>query len=181
MDEQFKRLLLVMRTEEDKRKAINFLNGLIENLYKTDWSLKKFIADEGENTMCKAIIEILPDGWEKIEKGALEEKFSGIRQKIEAIKTIRLTLAIAPDDRLLTRIKGWANSNFGENYVLEIAVQQEIIGGAIVIVGGIYHDFSLSKKVDTLVADQKSEILDMPQEMGNSGINNPEAHSAGPA
>ena len=163
MDQDLKILQQAMVTDDDKHNALVFIDGLAENLYKTDGSLEKFMSSPLASTnISRIVLSLLPRGFENSENRAmLEQRFEDLKTKINSIKKINLTLAIQPDEKLLNRIKSWILSNYGENAIIDIDIKADILGGAIVIVDGVYHDFSLVKKLAEVLRRESEPEQDL--------------------
>jgi hypothetical protein len=150
----------LLKTDRDRTMALLFLNNLSENLYKTDTSLANFIKKNENDPFAKMILSQFPQGWLQMsDKTNIENKIAELKKTVEVLPTIGLTIAIHPNEELLQTLEKWAASNFKTKVIFDIRVNPEILGGAIVVRGGNYKDFSLSKKIDEIFSARHNDII----------------------
>lgn len=70
---------------------------------------------------------------------------------------IRITLSYIPQGKGLERIAAKARQMYGE-CLLEISYDNSIIGGAVIIAGGKYQDYTLKNKLKTIFEKHPEEI-----------------------
>jgi len=71
-----------------------------------------------------------------------------LQQRVENIPVIMLHFAFNPKEEILRSVLNWFLENLKKEVVLDIEVDQNLIGGAVVVYNGIYKDYSLRKKFE---------------------------------
>lgn len=95
----------------------------------------------------------------KIEnKEMIKEFLTQLKERLQSLKTINLTLAFSPPQQIINNIYEWINKNVGDGYVLDIEVNQDIIGGAKITFQGRYLDLSLKKTLEQVFKNKRKEI-----------------------
>lgn len=143
---------LVM-TKSDMFSLIEYLDWKMASSYKTD------IADSTSP---------LSEQWEEylrkwMSNASLDSKLKEdvskacqqIKSDLSNRETIEITLAFDPERAFIERLYQWFTRNVSNGIVLQISVNSQIVGGAIVVYKGFYSDLSLEKKLDTYFASHK--------------------------
>ena len=161
MEDNFNRLFDVIKTDYDMSLSLNFLDDLAENIFKTDDSLSRFIQKSSNNPLFAAILAILPSDLQNGDgdKNEIKNLTTEIKKRIQALKKLSLTLAIKPNEKILKTVKDWARTNTGEQVVLDVTVDPEIIGGAIIVRNGTYHDYSIAKKIKDIFVEKHDALM----------------------
>jgi F0F1-type ATP synthase delta subunit len=87
------------------------------------------------------------------EKAKLKELITKLIKELSKLRTIGLTIAFEPQESSLSKIYAWSNNNLDDNSVLDIKVDPNVIGGAILNIRGHYVDNSLKRKLKQISAD----------------------------
>ncbi len=72
-------------------------------------------------------------------------------------KIIRVTLAIEPTQQTIGNIHNWISANLGQEYILDIETDPEVLGGAIIVFKGEYRDFTIKKNIETVFLAKKGQ------------------------
>lgn len=78
---------------------------------------------------------------------------------IKKFKVIKLILAFDPTRKTIENIHEYISENIGIGYILDIEVDESVLGGAVVIFNGKYKDFTLRKNIEESFRDNRSVIL----------------------
>ena len=151
-------ILKLIRTTEEKEESINLIESLLENNYKNRLTAEF----ESSSPFLRNLWNYISSKIAKFEGNRLEiEKYlNSVLVKIQDQKTLKITLAIKPSEKLVDTITNWAQKNLSEEIIFDIEVDPRIIGGAIIISNkGEFADFSLLKKIDNIFSSKKAEIL----------------------
>ena len=153
------KILLYIRTQDEANDMLTNLNEFMASLYSTkDISLEDHFSRLPKNLSYELQQAIKKDDLIN-NKSALREFTSKLQNKIKTCKTLRATLAFQPDDETITIFSTWAKKNIGSNIILDIEVNKEVVGGAVIIVDGQYKDYSVRKKLAQVFQIQKDEIM----------------------
>ena len=151
-------ILKLIRTTEEKEESISLIKSLLENNYKNRLTAEF----ESSSPFLGNLWNYISSKITKFEGNRLEiEKYlNSVLVKIQDQKTLKITLAIKPSEKLVDTITNWAQKNLSEEIIFDIEVDPRIIGGAIIISNkGEFADFSLLKKIDNIFSSKKAEIL----------------------
>lgn len=77
-----------------------------------------------------------------------EEFLKNLRQRLNALTYLEVTIAFEPTLETVNRIYIWAKQNLGEGVALDITVNKSILGGAIIEYKGKVATNTLVAKVD---------------------------------
>lgn len=70
-----------------------------------------------------------------------------LQKKLESLPVLKITLAFLPSRKSIERIVNFIRKESGEKIILDIFIDPEIVGGAILEYRGKYLDFSLKNEV----------------------------------
>lgn len=128
-------LLNLITTKAQADSLISRLEELEGQIYKKGGLEKKakklFTAREAEVVL----------------EAAAEGRLAPLKDCLLELPVLRLTLAVEPTVEMVEKIADWAKKSLDEKVVLDFAVDENIIGGAVVEFKGKYGDFSISKRL----------------------------------
>ena len=79
-----------------------------------------------------------------------EEFLNQLKSQLQSVPQIKLTLAFSPSDSFLNDISQWLENETGEHTIIDLTVNPEIVGGAIIEYDGHYLNFGLDKKIEKI-------------------------------
>jgi succinate dehydrogenase flavin-adding protein (antitoxin of CptAB toxin-antitoxin module) len=141
-----------IRTKEEVENLLRVIDQLLASLYQrrgrlaADLVLPEFLNKE--------LTKFDRDHPEVTEKYLWE-----LKKQLLNLPVVKLSLAFKPPSDLLERIVLWVRSKMEPKGILEIVVDEGVIGGAMITFNGRYQDFSLKKSLKKVFEDQKEEIL----------------------
>lgn len=156
-------ILTIVKTTKDQNELINLIEKLIENNFKKSFAPNDEILNSGTTRkLWEAISTSLISGNISEDQKEREKFLDSLLSKVRALNKLKITLAIEPNNRLLEHLRDWMDKNLSENTILDITVDSQILGGAIIVSGnGDYADFSLFKRINDLFLTRKQEILSL--------------------
>jgi len=144
----------MIKTRQEKDTLENYLAELKETLFKPKGSF---------NHKLKS----LPLPYSKLIRASLDhDKIisanpSGVKitldkltNQLRSMQEINLTIAFVPSQTTLERIYLWVKQNLGDNYLLNLSVDPEILGGAVIIYKGFYSNYSLAKQLQNVSVEK---------------------------
>lgn len=87
--------------------------------------------------------------------------FEKIKKWLQEVPQVKLEIAFKPSEDFLLRIKGWFREENQQEVILDMVVNHQIVGGAVIEYQGRYRNFTLAKKIEELI---------MPKETANASI-----------
>ncbi len=153
-------ILRYIMTVEQKYDLVNLLEILIEDIFKNNTK------PTPNSSFEKKALEII---YFEIEKRKIgdnpKEMESFLRQVLEETKSmqeLKLSIAVAPTEELIEKLKTWTEANKLTNLVFDIDIRPELIAGAIIISQkGKYIKYSLSDMIDDYFVSKKSEFINL--------------------
>ena len=82
-----------------------------------------------------------------------------LNEQLKKFKPIKLTIAFEPSYESIENIYNWVLEALDNSYILDIEVNESILGGAIVVFNGQYRDSSLKKTLREIFETKREEIL----------------------
>jgi len=134
-------------TKQQRNNLVQGLDRLCEVLYQTDqsWEVKlnQCLSENQRDLLIKLLQEqeIKFDDLNSIEKALIQMKIYALNLPI-----LTLYLAIDLPIKHLFGIANWFEFNIGERVLLDICVDELLLGGAVIYYQGVRRDFSLRSK-----------------------------------
>ena len=144
-------ILSLCRTRREAMDLIEALDEVLVTSYKVNVNLHEHMRSVFPYTTYDTMILLIRDHEIDIKDAHMLYRFlHGIKDLVTHVPTVEISLAFTPTPRFLDRVSGWLFENFKEPILLDLSVDPEIAGGAIVAFKGIYKDYSLRKKMEEL-------------------------------
>ena len=136
-------------TAQEKTKLFEEIDQLSESLYKTK--------DKGFERVYDKVILIKPllDNNASVSPDTtmLSHQLSQIREVVNNIDPVQITIAVVPDENLIQSVKRWAEKNLGDKVILDIKTDYSILGGSRIIYKGIFKDYSINSLLSSYFKD----------------------------
>jgi len=87
-----------------------------------------------------------PD-WVKEEVKDGPEGWGKLKERLESLPVFSLTIAFEPTEEFRGKLANWIKENVEKKAVLDLKIDKEILGGAIISWQGKYRNYSLSEKL----------------------------------
>jgi hypothetical protein len=139
--------------------------------------LEEFVASffaPGEQSDHQTIFDRLPNGLSQLfddaflkepitheNQGTVKKNVEELQEKLRTCKTMQLTLAFQPDDATITVFSEWVKKNVDPKMLIDLQFDKTIVGGALIVAGGIYKDYSVRKGLANRFQIQKEDIVGM--------------------
>lgn len=151
------KFLKLIRTRYEQTTLINLIEDMIQGMYKK--KNKSEALSPLETLLTNEIIKIMQV--QNIHKNKIKtEKFlNSLLASVKDLPSLKISIAIEPDQKLIDSIKSWSEKNNLEGTIFEFTIDPKILGGAIIVNSkGTYADYSLLKRIDDLFLNQKQTI-----------------------
>ena len=80
--------------------------------------------------------------------------FQNLKKNLKKIPELKLELAFQPSIEFLIKIKQWFKEKNQREVILDLSVNPEVVGGAIIEYQGKYLNLSVGKKIDELFSKE---------------------------
>jgi len=139
----------LVHTKKDIEEVILQLDDLINSLFNVNIDIEKKMDEILPQDKKQKIMEIVKRNKIDIKDTLQFQNFlKELQQRVENIPVIMLHFAFNPKEEILRSVLNWFLENLKKEVVLDIEVDQNLIGGAVVVYNGIYKDYSLRKKFE---------------------------------
>jgi hypothetical protein len=141
-------------TNEDVAKLLKCIDLLLNTMYQND--TVEF--DRVLNTECDVWFSEIVRNLDVrgVEKGAF---LKNISKKIKGLDEIIITIHKEPNERLKEAVKSWIDANLGTKVIANFENKKSILGGAIISYKGKYVDYSLEKRLNSVIAVMKPQLM----------------------
>lgn len=159
-------LLLHVRTKVEADFLIDKIEDLTNSLYQlTKESFSQIVRRNLPSNLGEALYSELSKHNLTFEHPKeLKTYLTTLKELLQNMQTVSLTVSFSPSDELLTDISEKAKLLFGANVLVELHVQEDLIGGAIVVTHGKFTDASVKSKLSKVFQTNAQEIKDILQE-----------------
>jgi F0F1-type ATP synthase delta subunit len=156
---EIKEILNLLVTDRDRQELLLFLEDLKKNAFEKDGQLDKMTDN---NVKFGPIFKtVFKNNSLQQDKDSLSKFLSDVIRKLKEIETINLVIAIHPTARILEALSSWTSKVFSKKVLVDIHVNPEIIGGAVLIIDGKYKDYSLLKMLNEASKTRRAEIVSL--------------------
>ncbi len=143
----------VVTVQQAKRLA-GGIDRLLKVLYVTDVEEEDKLDEcfTGEQRrLVERVMEKLHLGWEKRE--LVESGLEELKERVTELKVVTLHVAINLEMNRWKRVAQWFRQTVNEKVLLEIVVDESLLGGVVILYEGRMKEFSLKNKLHRLVEE----------------------------
>lgn len=149
-----------IKTTRDLNEISQEIDKLSESIFRTslqsfDSSLNEISVKTGErikNTFLKNNLDVS-------NKETIKDFLISLKKKLQEFKTIKLTIAFEPSHSTIENIYNWVISALDNSFILDIEVNENVLGGAVVVFNGQYTDLTIKKTIKEIFDAKRKEIL----------------------
>lgn len=163
-----------LRTREDLELLKEEIQLLLVSIYQPgEGGFEKVLKRSVRSWVASSVLEGL------LKTGLTQEKYlKGLEEKVAQLRELKLTLSFQPTEEFVDELNAWVIEHLGAGIILDIKVDQKILGGAIITYEGKYRDYSLAKRFDKSFYARKKEIMPFPSQVAELSSPKKEALSA---
>lgn len=136
----YSELLGMIRTNFDRDLLLSEIEALKQAIYEpSEGGVEKALSANVRASVAQAIRNDLKGG------GDYENYLLGLEKALGDMEEVRLGLAVEPTEDFLSQIYDWISASVGKNHIIQIDIDNRILGGAKISYKGRYLDYSLAK------------------------------------
>lgn len=143
-DQIYSEIINSITTKDD----IGFLNSELDLLGRSIYEVKENF-DSVLKSSFRANIYSLISKLLQTEKK--EDVIKKIKSKLDEIEIIELTLSTEPKEKTLETVSSWLAKSIPQKVAIDIKINQQIMGGAIIVFKGKYFDASLKNSLENVL------------------------------
>jgi len=85
--------------------------------------------------------------------------FDELKKYLAKIPHLKLEIAFSPSQSFLLRIKKWFKEKNHQEVILDVTINPNVVGGAIIEYQGYFRDFSLAKEINKLISQRQLQLI----------------------
>lgn len=152
-------LITSLKTTKEVSHFASEIDTLLQTLFKSEKSsLEKALNQISTESAGKITQVFSKNNLDINDKDAVTGFFETLKKLMKKFKVIKLILAFDPSSKTILSIHEFIRDTLGIGFIMDIEVDPEILGGAVVIFNGQYNDFTLKKTVEDAFESKKEEV-----------------------
>jgi len=145
----------LIKTREELKQLTDDLWKVRESIFKTDIDAVEETLSKDLNMEMAAIVR---DAWQK--NAHKETVIEQLIDSLNHLDIVRITLAMKPSETLVAKVSEWLRAETGTKVILDIKVNEDIMGGIVIDYQGKYGDYSARTKVADFLKKNPHKIAE---------------------
>lgn len=150
-----------IQTTDELSNISDALHAAVDGLFKHTANISPLEALEGKlpNKIYELVKQAVAE--KKVDPQntqALKDILETFLDALDGMQEITLILAIDPSQKTLDDLSEYVKDAFGLNSILCLKKDRDIVGGAIIIFGGRYLDYSVRKKLKIMLELKNKQV-----------------------
>jgi hypothetical protein len=154
LKEMYSEIIKRLRTKEETYQILDEVDLLLKTIYQNTSKYDDIII----NDIRKWVKDMITSEIEK-EKIDKEEYLKGLKEVINKLKVLDLTISFDPSSSTVNHISSWVRQNLGETVIINFIYDPKIIAGATISYNGRYIDLSLLAKFNQSFEEISGKII----------------------
>lgn len=143
-----------LKTTYHTREILIAIDQLQTAFFQKKQSFLKTLEVEIPFPLSETLKKLAEDHQINLENAADTDMFFGdVREAIQQIPVLTLTLSFSPTMSMIDKIYGWLGLNAHNQIMLDFKVDESLIGGAQITFKGKYKDFSLKHEMTPTIQE----------------------------
>jgi F0F1-type ATP synthase delta subunit len=148
-DQLYKELFAEIHTVTESWDLMHQIDNLSQSLFNTKMTFKEKIDLYLEFSIKNNLLMLLEKSGVDMEDANAVEKFlADLKGRIKDIPVFEFEIAYEPNSTTVKHIAEWIYFNLKQNVLIDVKVNTDIVGGAIIGFNGKMGDFSLRKRIE---------------------------------
>lgn len=141
----------LLTTKKDADRLIYYLEMILRNLYQVKKSVVEIIDESLPFDMKEVLLDLFKHNNISLDNPEqLQQFISQIKQNIIQMPVITLIIAFTPEKVQVEKLMGWFQKNYPSKLLLDLQINEYLIGGVQIQFKGSFKDYSLRKKLESL-------------------------------
>jgi F0F1-type ATP synthase delta subunit len=147
-DQIYSEIYYLIHTTADLEYILMELESVEAEIYKNS-VLSEFMGSQIRQSTAEVLLKYISGKTNE----EIIEILKILRERLNEITVIKLTIAFEPNRDFVMRLKKWFLVNYGEEVLLEINYANNLLAGVIVEHKGKYVNMSLSKHIEKTLSN----------------------------
>lgn len=151
-----------IRTKDERDDLCEHVEELETALFRADSNgLENILRKRFSEELATAMRNMFEHPELKNNPDALKMFFQDIKEILEKLPILKLTLSFRPTEDMIGRLHDWTQKNLRTGVALDISYDGLMLGGARMIFYGKYKEMTLSQMITDVFKKEKTAIKDM--------------------
>ena len=150
MKKNFSKISKNIHTKQELVYLLDDIAQAKKAIYKGEQEL---LSKKLKNVVGKKLRRILKEQEEEnnLQTRKQQEEFlNNLKDYLQNIPQIKLTIAFSPSDSFLKEITQWLENQVGKEVIINLTIKPDIVGGAIIEYNGHYLNLALKDQIEEL-------------------------------
>lgn len=153
-------LITSLKTTQEVTSFVSEIDTLLRTSFKSEKiSTEKALDLISEGSARKIIQAFSKNNLDINDRDTVVNFFETLKGLTNKFKVIKLVLAFDPPRKTIEKIHNFVTDILGVGYILDIEISQDLLGGAVVMFNGQYHDFTLKENIEDAFNNRGEEIV----------------------
>jgi F0F1-type ATP synthase delta subunit len=153
-------LITSLRTTQEVASFVSEIDTLALIFFKSEKvSMEKALNSISTDSAKKIMQVFSKNSLDINDRDVVADFFDILKKLMKKFKVIKLILAFDPTRKTIENIHNFVKDIAGIGYILDIEVEADLLGGAVVIFDGKYYDFTLKKRIEESFRDKREGIV----------------------
>ena len=155
-------ILRDVRTKDERELLRDQIGELEAALFRSDpKATERILTSHLPEDLANAMRNVLAAPQFKDSPEVLRKFFQDLRDMIDKLPLLKLSIAFKPTEEMISRLHGWTQEHIGPGIVLDINYDSLMLGGARIIFGGKYKEMTLAQIITNVLAKEKTTVMGM--------------------
>jgi ATP synthase delta (OSCP) subunit len=157
----FDQLISQIRTTSEAKQVLSSLEAFADTFFSSKSPAEQ---QQSFRQLPKAIADMLITTFATqpitpTNQITIKRQIDELSDKLRACKSIQLTIAFQPNEETVTLFSDWIKKNVKPDILIDLQFDKSIVGGAQIIAGGIFKDYSVRKNLSNRFRIQREDIM----------------------
>lgn len=157
-----------------KAQASDFsarLSNVSDKIFETGFDLEKVLSKELGIEKKEKFISFLREANVNMDKAKdIKDFLDLLVQNISKLPTLYINIAFEPTDETMKLLSEWFILNIKRQFVFDITLNRELIGGALIDFNGKASDYSIKSKFDKIVKEVTQSTSPLTKKNENQNL-----------
>jgi len=146
------------RTKSEANAFSDALSAIIDEIYTVDFTVEKALTKQfGLQKKDKLLLLLRQETFNGLSGNQLKECFLRWQSMVAKMPVLSVTLAFEPHDETLKILSDWVTINMQRQFLFDITVHRDLIGGATLSFNGKHMDFSIRPSLEKIINEDQTK------------------------
>ena len=158
-------ILEIIHTRDEAKEFLKSLDELLQELYKQSVDIEAILNNSFSHEKKEKILKLLPKySIDVASSQQLQKFFAELKVTMQQIPVVTLTIAFDPKTSFIKILSSWITMHLKIQAFIDVSVNTQVVGGAIITYKGKYKDYTLKKVLHDKLASGQLHIANILHE-----------------